>query len=185
MPTWRVRAYEPGDEESWLRCRVLSFLHTCYFDDVLVAKPRYDHPSVELVAVADGTVVGLLDAAVRDRLATIESIAVYPDHQSQGIATALLDHALPRLRALGAVDLDAWTREDQPALRWYAARGFTETEHYVHVHAAGRREIAEAISPVRGFAVVEAFLHATADVEQDLRGRFARVYRCRRMHRLV
>jgi len=179
---WQIRAYRPSDEELWLRCRVLSFLHTAYFDDVMVSKPHYDHPSVELVAVADGLVVGVLDAAVRDDLATIETIAVHPDHQAQGIATGLLDQALPQLRSLGATELDAWTRDDPPALRWYAGQGFVETENYVHVHLSGT-ETAHAVVHTQGFAVVEAFLHADAANESDLRAQFKRVYLCRRLLR--
>jgi hypothetical protein len=43
--------YAPADEESWLRCRVLAFLHTAYYDDVLCAKPAYANPSIALVAL--------------------------------------------------------------------------------------------------------------------------------------
>src|SRR5690606_17814621 len=28
----------------------------------------------------------------------------------------------------------AWTRDDEPALAWYRGRGFTESDHYLHVH---------------------------------------------------
>jgi N-acetylglutamate synthase-like GNAT family acetyltransferase len=153
-----------------------------YYDDVLVTKPHYDHPSVELVAVADGIVVGVLDAAVRDDLATIETIAVHPDHQARGIAIGLLNHCLPQLRDLGATELDAWTRDDQPALRWYAGQGFAETDNYVHVHVSGE-ETAQAVVHTQGFAVVGAFLHAATAGEEDLRAQFKRVYRCRRMRR--
>jgi len=180
--TEQIRAYEPSHEELWLRCRVLSFLHTCYYDDVLVTKPRYDHPSVELVAVADGLVVGVLDVAVRGELATIETIAVHPDHQALGIATGLLDHALPQLRELGATEVDAWTREDPSALRWYSGQGFAETENYVHVYPSGE-ETAKAVLHTQGFAVVGAFLHAATASEPDLRAQFKRVYRCCRMQR--
>ncbi|HEY0497372.1 MAG TPA: GNAT family N-acetyltransferase [Kutzneria sp.] len=179
---WQIRAYEPSDEELWLRCRVLSFLHTGYYDDVLVTKPHYDQPAVELVAVVDGLVVGVLDAAVRDDLATIETIAVHPDHQAMGIATGLLNHALPQLRDLGGTELDAWTREDRPALRWYAGQGFVETEKYVHVYLSGE-ETAKAVRHTQGFAVVGAFLHAATDSEPELRAQFERVYVCRRMFR--
>ena len=33
MPPVTIRDYEPADEEAWLRCRVLAFLHTAYYDD--------------------------------------------------------------------------------------------------------------------------------------------------------
>ena len=28
-----VRDYRPSDETGWLRCRVLAFLDTCYYDE--------------------------------------------------------------------------------------------------------------------------------------------------------
>jgi hypothetical protein len=31
---YAIREYVPADEASWLRCRVLSFLGTAYYDDV-------------------------------------------------------------------------------------------------------------------------------------------------------
>jgi ribosomal protein S18 acetylase RimI-like enzyme len=181
---WAVRGYDQRDERSWLRCRVLGFLDTCYFDDVVVAKPRYPDPAVDLVAVVGADVVGLLDVVVAGGLATIETIAVHPDHRWRGIATDLLDHALTRLHDLGATEMDAWTREDQPALRWYAAHGFTEAEHYVHVHAS-REEAAQAAQPVSGLTIAGAFLHAPAASEQRLRQQFARVYRCSRFRRTL
>ena len=56
-----IRPYRPADEEGWLRCSVLSFLHTAYFDSVFRTKPRYDLPAIELVADAGGTVAGCID----------------------------------------------------------------------------------------------------------------------------
>ena len=57
----KIRSYRPEDEEGWVRCRVLAFLHTAYFDNVLQQKERYDNPSIELVAEVDGQIVGLID----------------------------------------------------------------------------------------------------------------------------
>ena len=54
-----IRDYDPKDEQGWLRCRVLSFLQTAYFDNVYREKEHYDHPSIELVAMENGQVVGL------------------------------------------------------------------------------------------------------------------------------
>lgn len=87
MPT-EIRDYRPADEQAWLRCRVLSFLSTAYFDDVMTAKQS---PAVgaELVAVKDGVVVGILDFSMDGMLATIDTVGVHPDHQRQGIGTQL------------------------------------------------------------------------------------------------
>jgi hypothetical protein len=64
-----------------------------------------------------------------------------------------------------------------PVLHWYAAHGFTETEHYLHVRAWGE-EPARTVRPGTGYAVVGVFLHADAANEQRLRDEFTRVYRC-------
>ena len=48
-----IRKYTEKDEQSWLRCRVLSFLNTAYFDNVLKEKETYENPAIELVAIID------------------------------------------------------------------------------------------------------------------------------------
>ena len=139
-----VRDDEPADEQSWLRCRALSFLGTAYFDDVMTAKKAMPL-GAELVAVESGTVVGVLDLAVDGALATIETIAVHPDHQGRGIGSSLLDLAYIRATALGADTVDAWTRDDESTLSWYRSRGFSESSHYLHVYAS---EYASADEPL-------------------------------------
>jgi ribosomal protein S18 acetylase RimI-like enzyme len=115
---------------------VLSFLGTAYFDDVMTAK---ESPAVgaELVAVQDAVVVGILDFSVDGVLATIDTVGVHPDYQHQGIGTRLLELARTRAAALGATTVEAYTRDDEATLRWYRARGFAESDHYLHVYAAG------------------------------------------------
>ena len=57
----RIRPYTADDETGWVRCRVLSFLDSAYFDDVHREKERYENRAIELVAEMDGSVVGLVD----------------------------------------------------------------------------------------------------------------------------
>jgi ribosomal protein S18 acetylase RimI-like enzyme len=130
-----IRDYEPADEQGWLRCRVLSFLGTAYFDDVMTAKGPPPPTGAELVAAQSGEVIGLLDLRVDSDLATVTTIAVHPDHQRQGVGTALLETACARAKTLGASMIEAWTRDDQAALGWYRSRGFSESGHYLHVYA--------------------------------------------------
>ncbi len=90
-----LREYRSADEESWLRCRALSFLDTCYYDDVWPTRPHEDD-AVELVSVApDGQVLAILDLslAVVDGTvrATIDTVAVHPDHRRRGLAGELLE----------------------------------------------------------------------------------------------
>ena len=181
-----IRDYTPADEESWLRCRLLSFLHTNYYDDVVPARPTFTEPSIQLVAVNADLVVGVMDVTIEDTLATIDTVAVHPDHARQGTATALLTEALDRLSAHGADTLDAWTREDAAANAWYRANQFTEETRYIHVHTRGKEETAQAVRGTTGGQVpLSAFVHAPIDQEAALRAHYKRVYICRRYVRPV
>jgi ribosomal protein S18 acetylase RimI-like enzyme len=181
-----VRDYASSDEPSWLRCRILSFLSTAYFDDVVTTKPNVEAPGFELVAVAThDTVVGLMDVAVDDTVGTIDTLAVHPDHQHRGIAGALLTHVITRGHVHGLTALEAWTRDDPGTLAWYRAMGFTETDHYLHVfanHDTEPDEPARAVERTRpGLHLMSAFLHAELADEPKLRQQFTRVHVCRRV----
>lgn len=183
--SYTIRDYTPADEPLWLRCRVLSFLSTAYFDDVDRAKPAIEPPGLELIAVDDrDAVVGIMDTIIEGQLATIDTVAVHPDHQHRGLGRSLLEQTRERARAAGAVTLDAWTRDDPDTLAWYRAMGFTESDHYLHVYANCRAAPDEPgraiIEPRPGLRPVMAFLHAELADEEQLRGEFARVHVCRR-----
>jgi len=88
-----VRPYLPEDEASWVHCRTLSCLDTCYYDDVWPTR-RQEDDAVELVAVDPlGDVAAILDlsfAADDDGTlrATIDTVAVHPAHRRRGLADA-------------------------------------------------------------------------------------------------
>ena len=146
-----IRELGPNDEQSWLRCRALGFLYTAYFDDVVTRKPGYDGPAVELVAEIAGEIVGLIDVEIAGELATIETIAVH-----------------------------AWTRDDEPANRWYLANGFRENYRYLHVYASSENEAEAAMVEVRpGLTAVTGYFHAEISNEEAIRGEFSRVHICR------
>lgn len=191
----QIRDYQDVVEPSWLRCRALSFLGSSYFDDVKAQRTRFDGPAIELVAVrarpeglrtpGDHEVVGILDVEIdtEEGLATIDTVAVHPDHERSGIAEALLAEALVRLTPRGSVTrLDAWTREDEAANRWYARQGMQVDveQEYLHVHTEW--EEAEGFVTPDGLSSrpVRGFFHAELADETDLRSRYARVHRCRR-----
>lgn len=172
-----ITTYHPSHETSWLRCRVLGFLDTCYYDDVRPSRP--DDSQIQLVALAGDQVVGILDIEIADSLATIDTIVVHPDHRRSGIADRLLAEGRARLPASVTV-LDAWTREDEAALGWYRSRGFVESDHYVHVHKSYDESAEDFTSPDGLSRPVLAFCHAQLADEERLRASYKRVYVCRR-----
>ena len=175
-----VRSYDPSDECSWLRCRVLSFLDTQYYDDVKHRRTLLADPANARVAVDPANaVIGLLDIEIDDRAATMDTIAVHPDHQQAGIASALLNEALPRLEARGIGTLDAWTRGDPAANRWYQRNGFAERYRYLHVYLSDGDDDTDFATPEGLSAPVSAFTHGRIEDEARMRERFRRVYVCR------
>jgi N-acetylglutamate synthase-like GNAT family acetyltransferase len=187
---YTIREYTPADEPSWLRCRALSFLSTAYYDDVARTKPEIQAPGFELIAVDQhDTVIGIMDITIDGELATIDTVAVHPDHQHRGIGRSLLAHAIARNRALEVATLDAWTRDDADTLRWYQAMGFAESDHYLHVYAnyyTVPEEPDRAIANRRpGLRPVMMFLHAQLAEEEQLRREFSRVHVCRRFAQTI
>jgi len=180
-----VRDYQDSDEKSWLRCRVLGFLDTAYFDDVWTAYPT-TVPGLSLVGIAAGEVVGLCHASLADHGATIDTVVVHPDHRRAGLASSLLTELVRRLEQRNLAQLDAWTRDDPGTLAWYGAAGFDLTYRYLHVYASGEAEMNSAATASPGLIPRLGFFHADiqdAEVEADLRRRFSRVHSCRRFVR--
>lgn len=57
----KIKTYTSVYEKSWLECRVLAFLDTAYYNNVLREKEQYKNPAIELVTIRDGRVIGLID----------------------------------------------------------------------------------------------------------------------------
>jgi ribosomal protein S18 acetylase RimI-like enzyme len=185
MPVVTIRDYEPNDEEPWLRCRVLSFLHTAYYDDVLCAKPAYGNQSIELVAF-DQAVVGFLDIELESKRGTIcyrlpgpggaiWHLGVHPDHWRRRIAHRLLDEGIRRARAKGITALEAWTRDDTAARSFYESAGFRQVESYWHAYMDEKHFKAD----IPGLHPIETFAHYLAGDIETIRPH------CRRLHECV
>lgn len=189
---YTIRPYVPEDETGWLRCRVLSFLDTAYFDDVAQEKTRYENPAIELVGVdGGGTIAGLIDVECEETPGTVCSarpglggmiwnLGVHPDHRGNGLAASLLARAIDIAKERGIKRFEAWTRDDPEALAWYEARGFKVIDTYLHVYL-DHEEAGQVIeSDVPGLRFVKVFSHFSQYPArfEEIRKRFKRVHDC-------
>lgn len=186
----KIRFYRSCDEVGWVRCRTLSFLDTAYFDNVLNKKETYENPSIELIAIIDDQVVGLLDIEYEIKEKTICTkgkglggmiwhIATHPDFQRRGIATKLLETAERIANEKGLDYLEAWTRDDEWVNQWYEKSCFEKVYTYLHVFFEGNNDIEKVINvEASDFKVVQAFGHYTGDDPEYVKTTFNRVHEC-------
>ncbi len=192
----KIRCYEPKDEIGWLRCRVLSFLDTAYFDHVLREKEKYLHPSIELVAEEDNQIVGLIDIEYEKEPGTICShksqrsgmiwhVAVHPDYQCKGIARRLLNECIHLLKDKNIHRLEAWTRDDLFVNNWYKNNDFVKRNSYYHVYMEGKEVESAVKSSMSNLIPITAFAHYVGDDSDEMRRRFKRVHECNMFERII
>jgi ribosomal protein S18 acetylase RimI-like enzyme len=190
-----IRPYQESDEQDWLRCSVLSFLYTSYFDSVYRTKPQYEHPAIELVAESNGMIVGVIDVEYESTPGSVCTVcevdndsvlggmiwhlAVHPDFQRRGIGKGLLHEAQTAAIAQGVTCFEAWTRDDVGTLRWYETHGFQWVKRYLHVYMQEKNEIEGAlVSSISRLRPVHVFAHYMGDDHDGIRTRFERVHDC-------
>ncbi|KOP72527.1 GNAT family acetyltransferase [Lysinibacillus sp. FJAT-14745] len=173
-----IRNYKKEDEQGWLRCRVLAFLNTAYYDNVLNKKEVYEHPSIELVAEIDGIIVGLIDVEYEVEEGTVCSrgnglggmiwhIAVHPDYARRGIGENLLKIAEKRAIGLNLNRFEAWTRDDEWVQNWYNKMDFNQVESYYHLYFEGNEMNNRIATNVSNLFPVSTFAHYVSDdIEQ-------------------
>ncbi|WIV21032.1 GNAT family N-acetyltransferase [Paenibacillus polygoni] len=173
-----IRDYKVEDEQGWLSCRVLAFLNTAYYDNVLNKKEVYENPSIELVAEIDGQIIGLIDIEYEIQESTVCSrgkglggmiwhIAVHPDYSRQGIGEGLLKVAEKRAIEKNLNRFEAWTRDDNWVLNWYRKMRFNLVESYFHIYFEGNEMNNRITNNVSKLYPVSTFAHYVGeDVEQ-------------------
>jgi ribosomal protein S18 acetylase RimI-like enzyme len=188
---YHIRDYRPEDESRWLRCRVLGFLDSAYYDDVHIEKDAYDNPAIELVAEESGEVIGLIDVELdtpESKVCSegsrpagmIYNIAVHPDHRRRGVARALLEEARRRAEALGVRRFEAWTRDDGRAPAWYEAMGFTGRDTYVQAYLDPEALGDSLKMYVQGFRPLLIYGHYVGDDAGRIEGFSKRAHDCLR-----
>lgn len=174
-----------------VQCRVLAFLDTAYFDNVLKKKEQYENLAVELVAIENNQVVGLIDIECEIQAGTICSkkeknlgdmiwhIAVHPDFRRTGIAYHLLCEAENRVKKLSVNYLEAWTRDDNWVNKWYLKNSFEPQTSYLHVFLESSKEMQKTLnSSVKDLHPVQAFAHYTGTEKGKIMSEYKRVHEC-------
>ncbi|TSB31685.1 GNAT family N-acetyltransferase [Streptomyces sp. NBC_01525] len=88
-------------------------------------------PESLLLAERDGELAGTVIAGFDGWRCSAYRLAVHPGHRRQGVATALMDAAQARFRALGGRRVDAMVLEaNEPAHRTWAAAGYHREDHW-------------------------------------------------------
>ncbi|WP_179290283.1 GNAT family N-acetyltransferase [Shouchella clausii] len=188
--TVKVRPYVADDERDWLRLRVLAFLDTPYYDNVLQAKERYLNPAIELVCVEAGQLVGLIDVELDSDSRPVCSlkegtggmiwhIAVHPDYRRRSIASLLLAEVEKAAHGHRLDYIEAWTREDPVANQWYKRHLFRQHTSYLHVYMDAKEAKRSTHSHCHGVTPVGVFAHYSGDRKEDVRNAFKRVHECR------
>lgn len=176
----KIVEYSKLYEDSWVRCRTLSFLYTQYYDDVIQNKP--DVKGIELICLDHNMVVGLIDVEISEpycsynrdlKGAMLETIAIHPDYQKKGIGQQLLKSVEEKLKSLKVEYLEVWTREDKASNQFYLKNGFEQFNKYYHVFTSdGVKTDYSDIKPIFMYG------HAISIDEIDKKN-VDRIYECR------
>ena len=184
-----IRPYNLSDEESWLKCRLVSFHDSAYYDDVYTKKPIFDNPSLELVAEIDGKIVGVLDLEKDNKDGTIcycksglgamvWTIAVLPDYRRFGIASQLILKAVDWARSKDIDFIEAWTRDDKWVLNWYESVGFSRFHSYWHIYFKGDNAKSLFRSNDKDIALQSVFAHSDKNPKTLDQNKIDRFYKC-------
>ena len=184
-----IRPYNLSDEENWLKCRLVSFHDSAYYDDVYTKKPIFDNPSLELVAEIDGKIVGVLDLEKDNKDGTIcycksglgamvWTIAILPDYRRFGIASQLILKAVDWARSKDIDFIEAWTRDDKWVLNWYELVGFSRFHSYWHIYFKGDNAKALFESNDKDISPQSVFAHSNKAPKTLDQNKIDRFYKC-------
>jgi len=184
-----IRSYNSSDEEGWLKCRLVSFHDSAYYDDVYTKKPIFDNPSLELVAEIDGKIIGALDLEKDNKDgsicycksgsgAMVWTIAVLPDYRRFGIASQLILKAIDWARSKDIDFIEAWTRDDKWVLNWYESVGFSRFHSYWHIYFKGDNAKSLFRSNDKDISPQSVFAHSNKDPKTLDQNKIDRFYKC-------
>ena len=183
------RPYNSSDEESWLKCRLVSFHDSAYYDDVYTKKPIFNNSSLELVAELNGKIIGILDLEKDSEDgsicycksgvgAMIWTIAVLPDCRRYGIASKLVLKAMEWSKVNDVNFIEAWTRDDKWVIDWYKSLGFNRFHSYWHIYFKGDNAKSLFDSNDKDISPQSVFAHSNKNPKTLDQNKIDRFYKC-------
>ena len=184
-----IRSYNSSDEEGWLKCRLVSFYSSAYYDDVYTKKPVFNNSSLELVAELNGKIIGILDLEndSEDGIicycksgvgAMIWTIAVLPDCRRYGIASKLVLKAKEWSKVNDVNFIEAWTRDDKWVLDWYESLDFEKFHSYWHIYFKGDNAKSFFGSNDKDISPQSVFAHSNKNPKTLDQNKIDRFYTC-------
>ena len=184
-----IRPYNSSDQENWLKCRLVSFHDSAYYDDVYTTKPVFDNLSLELVAEINGKIIGILDLEKDNKNgsicycksgsgAMVWTIAVLPEYRRFGIASQLVLKALDWAKSKDINFIEAWTRDDKWVIDWYESIGFVRFHSYWHIYFKGDNAKSLFESNDKDIAPQSVFAHSDKDPRTLDQNKIDRFYKC-------
>lgn len=148
-------------------------------------KEQYSAASIELVALCNDTVAGLIDIErmIKDDqvFGMIWHIATHPSFRRRGIARDLIHEAAHQAKDMDMLRLEAWTRDDGFVNDWYRQMGFRQVSTYYHIYPTvdeiRRTNIIK--STVKGVHPITSYIQYVGQDTEFLK-QFKRVHECRR-----
>ena len=184
-----IRTYNSSDEKKWLKCRLLSFHDSAYYDDVYTEKPTFNNLSLELVAEINGKVIGILDLEKDNNNgsicysktgigAMVWTIAVLPEYRRLGIASKLIVKAMDWAKSKDIDFIEAWTRDDKWVINWYKSIGFKRIYSYWHIYFKGDNVKSLFNSNDKDIIPEYIFAHSNKDPKTMDQNKIDRFYKC-------
>ncbi len=135
-----IRDYREADAQDWLNLWGQIAVTSWAWQVLHHSKPRYQRESVELVAQANGRLVGFIDVEIEDEAGDLGYLkdepcgfvwefGVHPAYQKQGIGGRLLAAAEERLTPKGIKRMEFWSAEET-SQSFYEHLGMEEMERH-------------------------------------------------------
>ncbi|MCB1276022.1 GNAT family acetyltransferase [Prosthecobacter sp.] len=126
MPNLHIRPFQAADEDAvialWQACGLVMPQNNPKRD---IARKLRVNPEWFLVGELDGEIIASCMAGYEGHRGWINYLAVHPDHQRQGFARELMQHAEALLRAAGCPKINLQVRGTNAAvIAFYESMGF-------------------------------------------------------------